>query len=119
MLSGEWVIRWFECLGGLSLFLQCLEYARLTPCTDPSGVWSWPVQRADIPDEPGWLKRLLDWLYQPRVYKAQLAVRTLASLALMVLGNHVVIATVLFIGDRKSTRLNSSHVSESRMPSSA
>ena len=98
MLSGEWVIRWFECLGGLSLFLQCLEYARLTPCTDPGGVWSWPVQRADIPDEPGWLKRLLDWLYQPRVYKAQLAVRALASLALMVLGNHVVIATVLFIG---------------------
>ena len=26
---------------------------------------------------------------------------------------------VLFLGDRKSTRLNSSHVSESRMPSSA
>ena len=86
MLSGEWVIRWFECLGGLSLFLQCLEYARLTPCTDPGGVWSWPVQRADIPDEPAWLKRLLDWLYQPPVYKAQLTVRVMAALALMVHG---------------------------------
>ena len=29
------------------------------------------------------------------------------------------IKTCLYIGDRKSTRLNSSHVSESRMPSSA
>ena len=28
-------------------------------------------------------------------------------------------ASTIFVGDRKSTRLNSSHVSESRMPSSA
>ena len=31
----------------------------------------------------------------------------------------VVVAVAVSFGDRKSTRLNSSHVSESRMPSSA
>ena len=33
--------------------------------------------------------------------------------------NNIFIATKLALQDRKSTRLNSSHVSESRMPSSA
>ena len=48
---------------------------------------------------------------EPIYLAAFLVVRPLAFLGLFL--------AVLGIGDRKSTRLNSSHVSESRMPSSA
>ena len=98
-MSGDLVVRWLELLGGFSVLLQCFEYARITASTDAQGVWAWQVQRADIPDQPAWLKRSLDWLYQPVLYKLQLWVRALAAVALMVLGNHLAIALLLFIGN--------------------
>ncbi|MFM7802025.1 MAG: hypothetical protein ACKO69_07790, partial [Limnohabitans sp.] len=82
-----------------SVLLQCFEYARITASTDAHGVWAWQVQRADIPDHPTWLKRSLDWLYQPAVYKLQLWVRAFAAVALMVTGNHLSIAVLLFVGN--------------------
>ncbi len=96
LISGNFVVRWLELLGGFSVLLQCLEYARITASTDPHGVWAWQVQRADIPDRPVWLKQALDWLYQPMVYRCQLTVRALAALALMLVGNHLAIAILLF-----------------------
>ena len=98
-MSGDLVVRWLELLGGFSVLLQCFEYARITASTDAQGVWVWQVQRADIPDQPAWLKRSLDWLYQPVLYKLQLWVRALAAVALMVLGNQLAIALLLFIGN--------------------
>ena len=43
----------------------------------------------------------------------------LAKAALPMLSANSALLTLSYLGDRKSTRLNSSHVSESRMPSSA
>lgn len=99
LMSGDLVVRWLELLGGFSVLLQCFEYARITASTDAHGVWAWQVQRADIPDRPAWLKRSLDWLYQPVLYKMQLWVRALAAVALMVAGNHLAIALLLFVGN--------------------
>lgn len=98
-MSGEWVVRWLELLGGFSVLLQCLEYGRITASTDAHGVWAWRVQRADIPDQPAWLKQSLDWLYQPAVYKLQLWVRALTAMALMLAGNQLAIALLLFVGN--------------------
>ena len=50
---------------------------------------------------------------------ADLMARVLAVPMSETLGQTVVIENVPGAGDRKSTRLNSSHMSESRMPSSA
>ena len=83
LISGDFVVRWLELLGGFSVLLQCLEYARITSSTEPNGVWAWSVQRADIPAQPAWLKHSLDWLYQPTLYQLQLLVRAMAAVALM------------------------------------
>lgn len=99
LMSGDLVIRWVELLGGFSVLLQCWEYARLASTTDPTGVWAWHVQRADVPDRPRWLKRGLDGLFQPAAYRGQLLVRALAAWALMGFGNHMVIAVLLFVGN--------------------
>ena len=99
LISGDMVVRWVELLGGFSVLLQCFEHARITASTDPHGAWAWQVQRADIPDRPAWLKQALDWLYQPWVYRGQLWLRALAALSLMLVGNHLAIALLLFAGN--------------------
>ena len=83
LISGDFVVRWLELLGGFSVLLQCLEYARITSSTEPNGVWAWSVQRADIPAQPAWLNHSLDWLYQPTLYQLQLLVRAMAAVALI------------------------------------
>lgn len=99
LISGDFVVRWLELLGGFSVLLQCLEYARITSSTEPNGVLAWSVQRADIPAQPAWLKHSLDRLFQPTLYQLQLLVRATAAVALMVVGNHLAIALLLFIGN--------------------
>ena len=74
-------VRWLELLGGLSILLQCLEYWRIADSTDPQGVWAWQVQRADIPASPAWVRRVLNVLYRPGFYRAQLLLRAAAALA--------------------------------------
>ena len=61
------------------------------------------------------------WVVVLAIGTAVLARRTTRPLALAFAGAYVALAVLLAIAmaDRKSTRLNSSHVSESRMPSSA
>ena len=97
-MNGELVVRWLELLGGFSILLQCLEYWRIASSTDPEGVWAWRVQRADIPAEPTWVRGSLDWLYQPLIYRAQLWLRGVAALGLMIWGNQFWLALVLFTG---------------------
>ncbi len=97
-MSGDLVVRWLELLGGLSIFLQCLEYWRIAGSTDPQGIWAWQVQRADIPASPFWVRRFLDVLYRPGFYRAQLLLRAVAALALMAWGNQLWLALVLFTG---------------------
>ena len=97
-MSGDLVVRWLELLGGLSILLQCLEYWRIADSTDPQGVWAWQVQRADIPASPPWVRRVLNVLYRPGFYRAQLLLRAAAALALMAWGNQLWLALVLFTG---------------------
>jgi len=97
-MNGELVIRWLELLGGFSILLQCAEYWRIADCTDPGGVWAWQVQRADIPATPAWVRSALDFLYQPRLYRAQLLLRGAAALCLMAWGNQLWLALLLFAG---------------------
>ena len=73
----------------------------------------WP-REVRPPDAPDWERTAVNWLFDisPPEYRAHAALR-----------RHVVVLArfaVLHIeADRKSTRLNSSHVNPSRMPSSA
>jgi len=97
-MNGELVVRWLELLGGFSILLQCLEYWRIAGSTDPDGVWAWQVQRADVPASPAWVRSMLDCLYQPRLYRAQLLLRGAAAVCLMVWGNQLWLALLLFAG---------------------
>ena len=97
-MNGDTVIQCITCLCAWSVLLQTIEYWRIADSADPSGVWSWPVQRADIPDASPKLKSFLDWAYAPAVYRAQLLLRGLAALALALGGANLGVALVLFGG---------------------
>jgi len=96
-VSGDLVIRCLELLCAWSVLLQTMEYLRMADSTDPTGVWSWPVQRADIPASPAWVLPCLDWLYQPAPYRALLWLRGLAALSLALVGANMGNALVLFV----------------------
>ena len=76
----ELAVRAFEVLLGWSLLLQSLEYLRLIGLDRVS---HWPVQRAELPTRPGWLRPLLDALMQPGAYRAMLLLRLVLSVLLM------------------------------------
>jgi hypothetical protein len=97
-VSGEAAIQWLTLLCAWSVLLQTVEYWRIADSVDPTGVWSWPVQRADIPDTPGGVKKFLDWVYQPSMYRAQLLIRGLAAIGLALWGAQLSVALVLFLG---------------------
>ena len=65
--------------------------------------------------------RKLSGLLSPELQRSNLKLRfAMAFGAILELGGGAIFLPIFsFLGDRKSTRLNSSHVSESRMPSSA
>jgi len=96
-MSGDMVIRCLELLCACSLLLQTLEYWRIADSTDPEGVWSWPVQRADIPDSAVWIKRFLDGAFRPQNYRAMLVLRGLGALWLAWFGASLGLACGLFI----------------------
>ena len=76
----ELAVRAFEVLLGWSLLLQTLEYLRLIGLDRVS---HWPVQRAELPTRPAWLRPLLDALMQPGAYRAMLLLRLVLSVLLM------------------------------------
>jgi hypothetical protein len=98
-VNGETVVRCLELLCGLSILIQAAEYLKIAPSSDPQGVWSWSVQRADIPAQPTWVRPLFDALFQPVVYRVQLWVRALAAVVLLVFGTTLPLALVLFVGN--------------------
>jgi hypothetical protein len=96
-MSGDQVIRCLELLCAWSLLLQTIEYWRIAGSTDPTGVWSWPVQRADIPDSAVFVKRLLDAAFLPRAYRAMLVLRVVGALLLAWQGASLGVALLLFM----------------------
>jgi hypothetical protein len=96
-MSGDLVIRCLELLCAWSLLLQTLEHGRIIGSTDPSGVWSWPVQRADIPDSAFFIKRFLDMAFLPGPYRAMLVLRGLGAVWLAWHGASLGVALLLFV----------------------
>jgi hypothetical protein len=90
-------IRATECLFALSLVIQTLEYLRMGKVTADHALWSWSLQRADIPNAP--IQALLDVLYNPRVYQLHLWLRLAAAAALAVYGASLPLMVFLFAGN--------------------
>ena len=97
-MNGDSLVRCLEVLCGLSLLIQVAEYLRIAGSSDPQGVWSWPEQRADIPTNPAFFRRLLDVLFQPTAYRAQLWLRAVLALVLMIQGSSLLLVLALFMG---------------------
>ena len=97
-MNGDTLVRCLEVLCGISLLIQVAEYLRIAQSSDPSGIWSWPVQRADIPPQPAWVGRFFDAMFYPASYRVQLWVRGLAAVVLLVQGASLGLALVLFVG---------------------
>lgn len=70
-LAEAW--RLSQLLLAWSLFVQVLEYLRMDDATQADGLWSWALQRRDIPRE--WQRQVLDHLYAPHVHRLHLWLR--------------------------------------------
>jgi hypothetical protein len=90
-------IRATELLFALNLVIQTLEYLRMGQHTADEAFWSWPLQRADIPNAP--VRALLDVLFQPRFYQLHLWLRLLAAVTLAVQGASLPLVVFLFVGN--------------------
>jgi hypothetical protein len=97
-VNGDTLVRCLEVLCGLSLLMQAAEYLRIAKSSDPQGVWSWPEQRADIPADPPWFRRFLAMVFQPTAYRAQLWLRAVLALVLVIQGSSLPLLLALFVG---------------------
>lgn len=88
--------RGLECLTGLSLIIQTLEFLRLQSVQAPGGLWAWSVQRGDVAHASAPVRRILDWLYSPLAHRTHLLVR-LAAAASLLWGSSLVSAALLFV----------------------
>ncbi len=78
--------RWVEILFSISLLIQTLEYLKLLSFTAEEGIWSWKIQRSDIPKTQNAVRQLLDFLLNQKGYKIILLLRLIAALSLCVIG---------------------------------
>ena len=90
-------IRATELLFALSLIIQTLEYLRMGKHTADDAFWSWPLQRADIPNAP--VRALLDMLFKPQMHQLHLVLRLLAAGVLAVQGASLPLVLFLFVGN--------------------
>ena len=90
-------IRATELLFVLSLIIQTLEYLRMGKYTADDGLWSWPLQRADIPNAP--VRALLDVLFKPQMHQLHLVLRLLAAGILALQGASLPLVLFLFVGN--------------------
>ncbi len=95
MISLYQAVRAFECLLGLSLIIQTLEFLRLQPAQAPGGLWAWSVQRGDVAHASAPLRRLLDALYAPAAHRSHLLIR-LAAAASLLWGSSLASTLLLF-----------------------
>jgi len=89
-------VRTFECLCAISLLIQTLEFLRLRTATNTHGIWSWPVQRADVAHAPAWLRQIFDVLYRDRVHHLHLLLRAGVAASLFA-GSSPFSAVLLFV----------------------
>ncbi len=90
-------IRATEFLLAWSLSIQTLEYLRIGKATADNGLWSWPLQRADIPNAT--VRAALDVLFKPWMHQVHLVLRLFAAVALAVQGASLPLIAFLFAGN--------------------
>jgi hypothetical protein len=90
-------IRATEWLFALSLVIQTLEYLRMGKATADDGLWSWPLQRADIPNAQ--VRAFLDVLFKPQVHQLHLVLRLCAAVVLGVQGATLPLVGFLFVSN--------------------
>jgi hypothetical protein len=90
-------IRATEILFAWSLLIQTLEYLRMGKATRNEGLWSWSLQRADIPNAPA--RAVLDVLFKPRVHQFHLLLRLLGAVVLALQGASLPLIGFLFLGN--------------------
>jgi hypothetical protein len=88
-----------ELLFAISLLIQTFEYIKLLDYTGEESVWSWQIQRADIPQSQAWVMHLLDRLLSHSSYKFLLWFRLLGALSLVVYGVSIWSAWFLLISN--------------------
>ena len=90
-------IRATELVFAWSLTIQTLEYLRMGQYTAQDAFWSWPLQRADIPNAP--VRALLDVLFKPHMHQLHLVLRLCAAVALALQGASLPLIGFLFVGN--------------------
>lgn len=75
-------MRAIECLCALSLLIQTLEFFRLQPALQETGIWTWSRQRKELSHSPLWMQRLADYVYQDRIHHLHLLLRAAAATTL-------------------------------------
>jgi hypothetical protein len=96
--EGLWLaIRATEILFAWSLGIQTLEYLRMRHATADEALWSWRLQRRDIPNAR--MRAVLDVLFLPRVHQTHLWLRLAAALVLAVQGATLPLMVFLFVGN--------------------
>lgn len=90
-------LRWTEILFALSLVIQTVEYLRMSHATATQGLWSWPIQRLDIPTP--WVRRFLDICFQPFCHQMHLWIRCVSAGILIFIGGSFGLIVFLFIGN--------------------
>ncbi len=94
ILSTPVAIRTLEWLFAWSVGIQTLEYWRMRGAMQGDGLWTWSIQRQDIPDPR--LRQWLDALFKPNLFSALLVFRLLALISLATQGSHALNIGFLF-----------------------
>jgi hypothetical protein len=90
-------IRTLECLFALSAGIQTLEYLRMRPAMNVQGLWSWAIQRQDIPNPLA--QQFFDGLFHEKVFHVLLWARLIALISLGLQGANLVNVTFLFVSN--------------------
>ncbi len=90
-------VRTLEVLFALSLAIQTLEFLRMGAATSEAGLWSWSVQRSDIPDAK--FRRFLDVLFAPDMHRLNLCLRLIAAVWLALYGSSLGLVVGLFVSN--------------------
>ena len=79
-LSTPWAIRALELLFALSAGIQTLEYLRMRKAMHNAGLWSWTIQRRDIPHRA--IRSGFDFLFSEPIFRGLLWARLIALMSL-------------------------------------
>ncbi|MSQ58051.1 MAG: hypothetical protein EXR35_11385 [Limnohabitans sp.] len=91
------LVRALEILCALSLVIQCIEYLKSQRHTQAKGIWSWSVQRADIPLTNPRILQFLDFIFLDDTHEKHLWLRLVVAISMLFMGSNLWIALFLFL----------------------